>query len=49
MHTIFSHDHEQLIASFQQNQHLPILNEISKKLYDIQNDPRNPFRKPDQQ
>lgn len=45
MHTTFLHDHEQLIAAFHQNQHLSILDEVSSKLYEIQNDPRNPFQK----
>lgn len=45
MHTTFLHDHEQLITSFQQNQHLPILDEVSSKLYEIQNDPRNSLKK----
>lgn len=44
MHTIFSHDTEQLIFGFDQSQHLSILNEVSSKLYDIQNDPQNPFK-----
>ncbi len=49
MHTIFLHDSEQLIAAFHQNQHLPVLDEVSSKLHEIQNDPRNPFKKSDQQ
>ena len=44
MHIIFSHDTEQLISGFDQSQHLSILDEVSRMLYEIQNDPRNPFK-----
>lgn len=45
MHTVFDHDVQQKVAAFDQNQDLPVLDEVSKKLYELLKDPRNPFTK----